>query len=87
MTSFNLLLGEDAKYGLSKIVLWEAIFLLIMYSLYIVIMKYNRSLEKVFAKLFGYEVRPDEDDAEENAGQTLQLRGVFCGSILKSSSS
>jgi len=68
LATYDLLLGENQKFGKSEVSLVESIAMLIMYSLYIVIMKFNRPLEKFFAKLFGYEVSEDEEGGDD-AGQ------------------
>lgn len=75
LSTTALLYGEAQKFGKSEVTLIEAIAMLIMYSLYIVIMKYNQDLEKVFAKLFGYDTREESDDAQqEQGGAAMELQ-------------
>jgi len=74
MTTVDLLWGEGQKFGRSEVTLIEAIAMLIMYSLYIVIMKYNVPLEGVFARLFGYDQPEDNDAAQTSQGPAMELQ-------------
>ena len=73
LTTKDLLFGENQKYGRSEVTLTEAIVMLVMYTLYIVVMKYNQELEGKVAGMLGYE--DEEKDAE--AGENLKLRLGF----------
>lgn len=69
---WSLLAGEDAvRYAKSEVQLPEAVGMLIMYCIYIAIMKYNQQLEVVFAKLFGYDMTEDVDDKDAPANIEL----------------
>ena len=72
---WSLLAGENAvRYAKSVVQLPEAVAMLVMYAVYILIMKYNQQLEVVFAKLFGYDM-PEEED--KTAPNQIELRIGF----------
>lgn len=60
LSSFDLLFGENQRYAKSEVHILEAVVMLIIYSIYISIMKFNAELESKFTKLLGMEAEPEE---------------------------
>lgn len=59
------LLGNMGKCGKSEVFMWEALCMLVAYSFYIIIMKYNGQLESKFSAITGI-VRDKGDESEGN---------------------
>jgi len=67
------LLGNMGKCGKSEVFMWEALCMLIAYSFYIIIMKYNAQLESKFSAITGI-VRDKHDESEGACGDESNMQ-------------
>ena len=69
------LLGDIGKCGKSEVFMWEALAMLIAYSFYIIIMKYNEQLEGYFSNITGIvrEEKSDEAGCGDESKEKIPL--------------